>query len=508
MASRRELGRIIDNIQETYYRTDADGIVTFSSPSVFNLLGYMPKEVTGKKLSELYTKPGDREQLLQQLSDNAGRVEQYEATMRHKDGSEVWVSTNVHFLLDDNNNIVGVEGTGRDITAQKQTEKALIKAKEQAERANNAKSLFLANMSHEIRTPLNGIVGFANLLSKASLDEEQAGYVETIQASVDGLLNIINDILDFSRIESGKMELREETINIRDCVAAVVRLFSTLAKEHRLDLKLDINREVPGYIRIDALRLKQVLSNLLNNAIKFTHKGAVQIRVGVRGTNILFEVVDSGIGVSRQQQKHLFEAFVQQDEEPYKNHAGAGLGLAISKKLVEMMGGSIGVNSIQGLGSTFWVTVPAGMASQNGTNTDTRLAKIGNHYPGRRVLVVDDNAINRKLIVTLLMQRGIDVDEAESGPQALTMLSQHRYSLVFMDIRMPTMSGVEATTIIRKMELGQRRTPIIALTAHALPHEQEIFMTAGMDDCVTKPIEEATLFAVLDKWIFVLDSKK
>ena len=506
--TRRELANILDNIQDTYYRTDVEGFVTFASPSVFNLLGYTPEEVTGRKLAELYTRPDDREELLQRLKENAGRVEQFEATMRHKDGSVVWVSTNAHFMRDENGAITGVEGTGRGITARKQAELALIQAKEQAEQASNAKSLFLANMSHEIRTPLNGIIGFANLLSKTSLNEEQLGFVDTIQASVDDLLNIINDILDFSRIESGKMELREENVDLRDCAAAVVRLFSRLAEEHGLKLTLDINADVPGQVRADALRLKQVLSNLINNAIKFTPKGTVQVRVGMRHDDVLVEIIDSGVGISPQQQKTLFDAFTQGDDELYRNHAGAGLGLAISRKLVEMMGGRIGVNSIQGIGSTFWLTLPVRAAVGDHAAVEDAAPSGQRRYSGLPVLVVDDNAINRKLIVALLGQRGIDVEEAEDGPKALNKLRTRRYGLVFMDIRMPVMNGMEVTKLIRGMEAGQPRTPVVALTAHALPHEQQRFLDAGMDDCVTKPVVEERLLSVLDRWLVAAAEEK
>ena len=499
--TRRELKGILDNLQDTYYRTDNEGNVSFASSSVIHLLGYTPEEVLGKKLAGLYKHPEDREKFLKNLQEGSGHVEQYEAIMRHKDGSDVWVSTNAHFLLDENKNIVGVEGTGRNITAHKLTEQALIKARDQAEQANNAKSLFLANMSHEIRTPLNGITGFTKLLSKTPLSIEQRDHVETIQTSVNDLLNIINDILDFSRIESGKMELHEDAVNINSCIAAVARLFSAMAEEKQLNLKINISNDIPAYIKTDPLRLKQIVSNLISNAIKFTSQGSVMIKAGMDNKQLLIEVIDSGIGIAKHQQQHLFNAFTQIDEELYKDHAGAGLGLAISKKLTEMMGGTIGVSSKPGHGANFWIKLPAQEVSSPETDSHTISTVSKNQFNGICILVVDDNAINRKLMTALLGLYNIQIDEAKDGYEALKRMKQTHYQLVFMDIRMPGMSGMEVTEKIRATDGYNQQTPIIALTAHALEHEKNDFIKAGMDDCITKPVSEEKLISSLNQWL-------
>ncbi len=500
-AAQRELKGILDNLQDTYYRTDIDGYVSFVSSSVIHLLGYTPEEVIGQKLADLYVHAEDREKFLHNLQASGGHIEQYEATMRHKDGSDVWVSTNAHFLLDEDKKIIGVEGTGRNITAHKLAEKALIQARDQAEQASNAKSLFLANMSHEIRTPLNGITGFANLLAKTPLNIEQSDYVETIQTSVNDLLNIINDILDFSRIESGKMELHEDAVNINSCIAAVSRLFSAMAEEKQLNLKVNISRDIPTYLKLDSLRLKQILSNLISNAIKFTPQGSILVKASMDQGRLLIEVIDSGVGVAQHQQHHLFNAFTQIDDELYKDHAGAGLGLAISKKLTEMMGGTIGVKSEPGHGSNFWLSLPVHIVNTPEGDTLSMPAITENQFSHARILVVDDNAINRKLISALLSQDNIQIDEAEDGFQALELNKQHDYRLIFMDIRMPDMSGIEVTEEIRRNEEEGQHIPIIALTAHALEHERKAFLEAGMDDCVTKPVSENELLNILSRYL-------
>ncbi len=493
----RELNGILDNLQDTYYRTDSNGYVSFASQSVIHLLGYTPEEVIGQKLAELYRYAEDREIFLKNLQNSGGHVEQYEAIMRHKDGSDVWVSTNAHFLLDEDNNIIGVEGTGRNITAHKLSQQALIEAKNQAEKANNAKSLFLANMSHEIRTPLNGITGFANLLARTKLNLEQSDYVETIQTSVNDLLNIINDILDFSRIESGKMELHEEALNISSCVAAATRLFSAVAEQKDLNLKLNIDSNIPDYIQADSLRIKQILSNLISNAIKFTDAGSILVKASMDNDNILIEVIDSGIGIEQQQQAFLFEAFTQIDDELYKDHAGTGLGLAISKKLIEMMGGEIGVKSEHGHGANFWIRLPVKVVSRPALPPQTEQQAKTIQLTGAHILVVDDNAINRKLISTMLGKQGIQVSEAKDGFDALKIIQKINFSLILMDIRMPEIDGMEVTKKIRHQHNPNQHTPIVALTAHALPHERQTFLDAGMDDCITKPVSEIELLNII-----------
>ena len=508
--SKRELKGILDNLQDTYYITDADGVLVFVSSSVEPLLGYTPEELVGHKITDFYTQPEQREIFLQTLASNKGHVEQYPITLRHKDGSTIWMSTNAHFVLDEQNNIVGVEGTGRDFTARKHAEDALIKAKEQAEQANRAKSLFLANMSHEIRTPMNGVIGFTNLLSKTRLDDIQTEYVDTINTSVNDLLIIVNDILDFSRIESGKMELQNKVVNTRECLTSVVRLFDAAAKIKSLKLACAISDNLPNHLIVDPLRLRQIVANLIGNAVKFTDQGCITLRAEMNrhhgSDELMIEVIDSGIGIADSQKERLFDAFTQADQSIYKPDSGTGLGLAISKQLVELMQGAIGVKDNDINGATFWIRLPVIETDQvpepkqenNRVESDAR-------YTGLHILVADDNAINRKLITTLLGQRGVIATEAVDGKSALDLaLSQH-FDLILMDIRMPELNGIEVTEVLRSRR-GAKYTPIIALTAHALPHEQKTFLDAGMDTCITKPILDHQLFQLIDQWVLKVNA--
>ena len=503
--SKRELKGILDNLQDTYYRTDADGVLVFVSSSVEPLLGYIPEELVGHRITDFYTQPEQREIFLQTLASNKGHVEQYPITLRHKDGSTIWMSTNAHFVLDEHNNIVGVEGTGRDFTARKHAEDALIKAKEQAEQANRAKSLFLANMSHEIRTPMNGVIGFTNLLSKTRLDDIQTEYVDTINTSVNDLLIIVNDILDFSRIESGKMELQNKVVNTRECLTSVVRLFDAAAKIKSLNLECVIPDDLPEHLIVDPLRLRQIVANLIGNAVKFTDQGSITLKaekISQNGSDeLMIEVIDSGIGIADSQKERLFDAFTQADQSIYKPDSGTGLGLAISKQLIELMQGAIGVKDNEKNGATFWIRFPILETNQMPEpKQEKALVQSDSRYTGLRVLVADDNAINRKLITTLLMQRGVLPTEAIDGKSALDIALNNNFDLILMDIRMPELNGIEVTEKLRQANTD-KHTPIIALTAHALPHEQKSFLDAGMDTCITKPILDHQLFKLIDQWV-------
>ena len=409
------------------------------------------------------------------------------------------------------------------------SERAILLARE-AEAASAAKSAFLANMSHEIRTPMNGILGMNDMLLTTPLDARQRRYAETIRQSGRALLAIINDVLDLAKIESGKLELHGVDASLPQIVQQTLLLYSELARERGLALASDIADDVPSAVRLDAGRLQQVLNNLVSNALKFTDRGSVIVRVKLASTAdpdeptarffgrqdayLLFEIVDTGIGIAEDRVSSLFRAFTQLDASSTRRYGGTGLGLAICRQLVELMGGSIGVRSAPAQGSTFWFTVPLERADapQVEMLVPPPLAADpafiaqpqGAQSMGLgHVLLVEDNAINQLFAAAALESLGLKITVVDNGVNALKAFDTERFDAILMDGLMPDMDGYEATERIRKIEeeRGAPRTPIVALTANALAGDRDRFMRAGCDDYIAKPYTVEQLRAALERWI-------
>ena len=386
----------------------------------------------------------------------------------------------------------------QDVTERDASQAELVEAKERAEVAANSKSQFLANMSHEIRTPLTAIIGFAGLLaSQAMLPGKARHWVSRIEDASKALLAIVNDVLDFSKLEDGSLELDPEPFDPRKLVTDTAALLADQAERKGIELDVQVDPALPPYLMGDTGRLRQILLNLMSNAVKFTAKGSVAVRVLATDDGARFSVSDTGIGIPEMAVGQLFQRFVQADGSISRKFGGTGLGLAISKRFVEMMGGEIGVQSSLGQGSTFWFEVPLAHASQAAPD----LAPVDlEQASGVRVLLVEDAEANQELVTTILRAIGIDVDVAVNGAEAVEAVQVKAYDLVLMDVHMPVLGGVEATRLIRDHGGRLAALPIIALSANVLPEQVDEYRKAGMNAHLGKPINPGEMLAAINFW--------
>jgi signal transduction histidine kinase/ActR/RegA family two-component response regulator len=442
--------------------------------------------------------------------------------VRENDSAERWVLGRGIIEYDANDVASRMTGIIQDITERKMTEAALdqhryhleeqvlartfelAEAKEAAEAANIAKSAFLANMSHEIRTPMNGIVGMANILRREGVTSKQAQRLDTIDASAHHLLSVINDVLDISKIEAGKFVLEEAPVVVVSLMANVNSILSERAKAKGIHLLIE-TEHLPHNLVGDPTRLQQALLNYAANAVKFTDQGTVTLRA-LKGKEtadsvmVRFEVTDTGIGIAPEALSRLFSAFEQADNSMTRKYGGTGLGLAITRRLAELMSGEVGADSAPGIGSTFWFTAELrkraeAAATQEAIAVDAE-AELRQRYAGLRILVVDDEPVNRE--VALMQMEAVDLvtDTAEDGAEAVAMVKKNIYAAIFMDMQMPKLNGVEATREIRQLP-GYRDTPIIAMTANAFAEDKVQCIAAGMTDFLIKPFGPDQLFAIL-----------
>jgi len=427
-----------------------------------------------------------------------GEQTEIEVTMARRDGSTFLCRLLARAVDPTEPSHGGTIWIAEDVTERRQVEEALAKARDDAEAASRAKSAFLANTSHEIRTPLNGLVGLARLARAPAVDDgRRRQYLEQISESAETLSAIISDILDLSKIESGKLHVESVPFNLHRLLATLQRGYTALAGERGLALELRVDPDVPATVLGDPVRVRQILSNYLTNALKFTARGSVRLTVRpLQGDALRFEVRDTGPGIDAPTQARLFHPFTQADQSTTRRYGGTGLGLSICRELAVLMGGAVGVTSEPGVGSRFWAELPL-PATEAPASISCFGALEASPLAGAHVLMVEDNPVNMMIGVALLQQWGIEVAQANDGEQAIAAVERaaavgQPFDAVLMDVQMPVMSGYEATTILRRHHDAQA-LPIVALTAAALTSEREAALAAGMNDFLTKPIDAQRL---------------
>jgi PAS domain S-box-containing protein len=452
--------------------------------------------------------PDDRQRIhevVQQALDPCGNGEYIaEYRSRWQDGTERWISAMGQAFFEFANgrrSTVRFIGTVLDVTERKRAEEELRRAKEAAEAATSAKGQFLANMSHELRTPMTGVLGMLDLALAGNLEAEQREFISAAHTSARSLVRILNDILDLTKIEAGKLSIEEKPFSLRKCVKHTLNILLPVAKNKGLDLDFTVADDVPEILIGDQTRLNQVLTNLAGNAVKFTEKGKVELRVTAGGSRpdgrreVTFTVADTGIGIPADKKHLLFRSFSQVDESHSRSYGGTGLGLVISKEIAERMGGTISFTSEEGKGSTFSCTIPLGKAESEGAisaagKTATAGDATREEITKPRLLVAEDEQTILRVLRLMLERANYEVDFAEDGQQVVDKWENGKYDLVLMDVQMPRMNGFVATGAIREIERTRGgHTPIVAMTAHALKEDEERCLDAGMDAYISKPID-------------------
>lgn len=496
---------ILANMKLGMVEVDNDGFITYANNSFCHMCGFSIPELIGKSAGDMFLSPKQvylEQDKIKKRQD--GIADAYEVETKNKNGEKKWWLVSGAPRYNDKSELVGSIGIHLDITDQKLQEIELIAARNEAEDLAATKETFLANMSHEMRTPMNAIMSMTNQLAKTELGTEQEFYLETIQKASKSLLVIINDVLDLSKIDAGKLSLENIGFNLVDVLQNSMQVITHKGEQKGLDLNnYYFDGKIAPVLIGDPYRINQVLLNLMTNAVKFTEKGSVDLSCKVVTDKLNSQIIevsvkDTGIGMEESFVTHLFDKFSQEYESVSRKYGGTGLGMSICKNLIKQMGGEIFVESVKNVGSTisFILELPKGVAEDMPEKVVTEFSE--EFLQGRKILITDDNDLNRLVASILLLDFGATVMVAENGLMALDMIANDQFDVVLMDIQMPIMNGYETTRRLREMG---NQIPIIALTASAIKGEREKCIAAGMNDYITKPIDEETFLKTIDKWI-------
>jgi PAS domain S-box-containing protein len=509
---------LFDRVPVGISSTTPEGKVLAANPALVEMLGFADVEALKRaNIAESWVNPEERERMIAQLARD-GIVQHFEVQLRRNHGTVIWCSVRTRAVYDATGQMEYYEGVTVDITDRKRAEEEITRARDLAIEAARLRSEFMHNVSHEIRTPLNGIVGTAEiLLLEDDLTPKQRHGIEIIQSSSELLLIIVNDILDFSKLSAGKVVLEKLDFSLVQVVESVIDSFAETARAKKIELTFSMDANLPDGVRGDPNRLRQILNNLISNAIKFIMVGRVQVHATKAKESddqvlVRFEVIDTGIGIPPELQDRLFQPFAQAEGSTSRYYGGTGLGLVISAQLTKQMGGEIGFESTPGKGSNFHFTVRLEKAEKTTTSAGPHSARPG--VPGNdsgedrlrkwrknvRVLVVEDNVTNRTVVTAQLGMLGYTAEVVEDARRGLEALALRHHNIVLMDCEMPEMDGYQATAEIRRGEGNARHTVVIALTAHATEDDRERCLNAGMDDYLSKPMKLEALTEMLDSW--------